>query len=309
MKVRVALLLLLAGCFPVRAQQDTVTLDDLLQNGQQWLQENLDENWLRSLPPVDQDKVQQFLRALQQRFQGEYVIDLASLKQTADVVLPLLERSEETQSYASWLRAQWDYLDVADEFRLIIPPPKAEPGQPARPAPNPTPQLERQVWRKHLATRPLPKAAEAYVPRLKPVFAAQGIPIELVWLAEVESSFDPKAHSPVGAAGLFQLMPATARQNGLTLRPEDERLQPEKSARAAAVYLKHLHTRFGDWPLALAAYNAGEGRVQGLLEKDKARTFDRIARQLPAETQMYVPRVEATLLRREGITLAELETQ
>ncbi len=126
-------------------------------------------------------------------------------------------------------------------------------------------------------------------------------------MAEVESSFNPKARSPVGAAGLFQLMPATAKQNGLSLFPRDERLQPEKNARAAAQYLKYLHGRFGDWRLALAAYNAGEGRVQRLLQKHKARTFDRIATRLPAETQMYVPKIEATLLRREGLSLAALK--
>ena len=62
-------------------------------------------------------------------------------------------------------------------------------------------------------------------------------------------------------------------------------------------------------PLALAAYNAGEGRVQGLLKKHQATTFDQIAARLPAETQMYVPKVEAALLRREGRKLNELRTQ
>jgi membrane-bound lytic murein transglycosylase D len=67
-----------------------------------------------------------------------------------------------------------------------------------------------------------------------------------------------------------------------------------------------LYRQFGDWRLALAAYNAGEGRVQRLLDRHKTRSFDRIARHLPAETQMFVPKVEATLLRREGVELAKL---
>jgi len=133
------------------------------------------------------------------------------------------------------------------------------------------------------------------------------VPPELVWIAEVESSFDPRARSPAGAAGLFQLMPATAQRFGLRSSwPWDQRLKPEPSARAAAQYLSFLHGKFKDWRLALAAYNAGEGTVQDLLTRRKAHSYDAIARELPAETQMYVPKVEAILLRREGVRLAEL---
>ena len=117
-----------------------------------------------------------------------------------------------------------------------------------------------------------------------------------------------RARSPAGAAGLFQLMPATAQRYGLrTTWPLDQRVRPEPCARAAAQYLKYLHNRFKDWRLALAAYNAGEGTVQDLLARHKARTYDAIATYLPAETQMYVPKVEATLLRREGVRLSELK--
>jgi membrane-bound lytic murein transglycosylase D len=91
------------------------------------------------------------------------------------------------------------------------------------------------------------------------------------------------------------------------LWPRDQRLQPEYNARASARYLKFLHGHFQDWRLALAGYNAGEGRVQKLLDRYRTRNYDDIARHLPAETQMYVPRVEATLLRRERIKLAELQ--
>ena len=108
-------------------------------------------------------------------------------------------------------------------------------------------------------------------------------------MAEVESSFDPRARSPAGAAGLFQLMPATAKRYGLRTWPLDQRLRPEDSAQAAAKYLEYLHAHFKDWRLALAAYNAGEGTVKSSSERHKARTFDAIATHLPAETQMYVP--------------------
>jgi membrane-bound lytic murein transglycosylase D len=168
--------------------------------------------------------------------------------------------------------------------------------------------MEREIWIKELSARPRPEAANPYVSRLKPIFTGQGVPPELVWIAEVESSFDPRARSPAGAAGLFQLMPATAKRYGLRTWPLDYRLRPDDSARAAAKYLDYLHTHFKDWRLALAAYNAGEGTVEKLLQRHKARTFDEIATHLPAETQMFVPRVEATLARREGLKLSQLRT-
>lgn len=306
MKRQIIFAFLLASTAGAQVKQEAVTLDDLLEGGKQFLRENLDENWLRALQEFDEQKTQELLRSLQQQFQGEYVIDLASLKHTVAVALPLLESHEETHSYAGWLRTRMEYLEVADELRLLIPPPNVEPGQPPKPAPNPAPEMQRQIWLKHYDKRPAPKGAENLASRLKPIFISERVPAELVWVAEVESSFDPKARSPVGAAGLFQLMPATAKERGLSLRPTDERLDSEKNARAAAKLLKHLHSQFGDWRLALAAYNLGEGRVQSVLQKTKARSFDGIATRLPAETQMYVPRIEAALRRREGITLAQL---
>jgi len=290
------------------AQDDTMSLDELVQSADQWAKENLNDDALRVLQDVDRDKVKQFLRDIQKQLHGEYVIDLAPLKETPKAILPLLEGYEETEPYAAWLKAQLDYLDVADQFRLTIPPPKVEPGQPPRPVPNPAPNMEREIWVKKLAPRPRPEAANPYVSRLKPIFTGQGVPPELVWIAEVESSFDPRARSPAGAAGLFQLMPATAKRYGLRTWPLDHRLRPDDSARAAAKYLDYLHTHFKDWRLALAAYNAGEGTVEKLLQKHKARTFDEIATHLPAETQMFVPRVEATLARREGLKLSQLRT-
>jgi len=298
--------LLLAGSSPARAQDDTITLPDLVQGAQQWAQENLDTNFLNALPAADEQTVQQLFRDAQQRFQGDYVVDVASLRQTALIVLPLLESHDATQPYAAWLRARMDYLDVADEIRLSIPPPAVVTNQPPQPVLNPPPQKERELWVTKVAGEDWPPRAKEYLPELKPVFTAQKIPPELVWLAEVESSFDRRALSPAGAAGLFQLMPDTARRFGLSLWPRDQRYQPEPSAAAAAQYLKYLHDRFKDWRLALAAYNAGEGTVQKLLDRYQTNNYDVISQHLPAETQMYVPRVEATVLRREGATLEQL---
>jgi len=297
---------LLACSLRVPGQDQSVTLDDLMESADQWAKENLNDDALRALQDVDREKVKQVFNDIQKQLHGEYVIDLASLKDAARDILPLLESYEDTQPYAAWLKRRLDYLDVADQFRRTLPPPKAVPGQPRAPAPNPAPKMEREIWVKKLADRPWPNAAKPYVSRLKPIFTAQKVPPELVWIAEVESSFDPRARSPAGAAGLFQLMPATAKRYGLRTWPWDQRLRPEESAQAAAKYLGYLHGHFKDWRLALAAYNAGEGTVQKLLDRQKARTFDAIATHLPAETQMYVPRVEATLARREGAKLSQL---
>lgn len=307
-RLKLCFLCLLLLNFPLllSAQTNSLTFDDLLQSAEQWAKENLDDDALRMLQNADRQKIEKLFADIQKELQGEYVIDLASLRSTAKTVLPLLERSEETLPYALWLKTRLDYLDVADELRIKIPPPKSKPGTPVKAVPNPPPQVERQIWIEKFSERPWPPTAKAYVSRLKPIFIAQKVPAELVWLAEVESSFDPRARSPAGAAGLFQLMPDTAKRFGLRTFPFDQRLSPDESALAAAKYLQYLHRHFNDWRLALAAYNAGEGTVQNLLSRHKAHAFDEIATRLPAETQMYVPKVEATILRREGLRLNQL---
>ena len=302
----VFVIILLAGTLLAVGQETTFLLDDVLDTAQNWAKENLDETTLRNLQGTDQQKTKAFLETIQKQFQGEYVIDLAQLRDSAKVILPLMENHEETLPYALWLKARMDYLDIADELRLLVPPPQVKPGAPAPPPFNPAPEKDREIWIKKLSTRPVPPEAKPYVASLKPIFIKQRIPAELIWIAEVESSFDPRARSPAGAAGLFQLMPATAKQYGLRTWPVDQRLKPEDSAEAAAKYLYYLKNRFQDWRLVLAAYNAGEGTVQKLLDRSKTKTYDTISTRLPAETQLYVPKVEATLLRREGLKLGNL---
>ena len=141
---------------------------------------------------------------------------------------------------------------------------------------------------------------------LKIVFRDEGLPPALVWIAEVESTMNPDAESPVGAVGLFQLMPATAQRFGLRTGFFDERKTPEKNARAAAKYLNILHRRFKSWPLAMAAYNSGEGRVGLLLKQRKASSFDAIADDLSVETRMYVPKVIALVKMRENVDVLSL---
>jgi membrane-bound lytic murein transglycosylase D len=329
MKIQ-GLLVVLCFCAPmVPAQEETLDLNDLIATGQQWAQDNLDDRVLGALGEVDEAKVRQFLEVFQKELAGDNVFDLADLRTQASEILPLLEAHPATQPYAEWLKSRMDYFAVAETLKqrsasvtptaptrptpptpTLPTPPTAtksvKPNKPYLPVPNPSAEAERQVWRKQLAKRAAPTEAQPMVPRLKSVFNAEKTPAQLIWLAEVESGFNPSARSPSGATGLFQMMPGTAKNLGLSLRPQDERMNPEKSAHATARYLNYLHGKFKDWPLALAAYNAGEGNVQKLLNKHKAKTFDAIATHLPAETQMYVPKIDATLQRREGVSLAQL---
>jgi membrane-bound lytic murein transglycosylase D len=294
------------GCFQVFSEEPTLDVDALLGAGRAWAAKNLDNRVVETLDQLDEKEVGQVFQDVQRRLQGEYVLDLAALNKTARRTLPLLENSASTRPYAAWLRARLDYFDIAEKLRQSVPqgPQNSRTALPAQT--SPTPDAQRNAWNQVLSRKPVPTASELYVERLKPIFAAQRIPTELVWLAEVESAFDPSARSPVGATGLYQLMPNTARSLGLALTPQDERLQPEKSAQAAAIYLRYLHGRFGDWSLALAAYNAGESRLQSIMERYGTRRYDRLARRLPAETQMYVPKVDATLRRREGLGISGL---
>lgn len=193
----------------------------------------------------------------------------------------------------------------------LIPHPAEPPAVVAKPSPAIEQARNRyvenkQVWLRKLAGRPAPARAAALLPDVKRIFRAEGVPSELVWQAEAESTFNPAARSPVGAAGLYQFMPATARQFGLSLSPEDERLDALKNTRAAAQYLKLLRNRFGNWPLAFAAYNCGEGRVSKTLRSTGGKTFDDIHNQLPAETRMYVPKIAALVQLRENADLDKL---
>ncbi|MBI1315393.1 transglycosylase SLT domain-containing protein [bacterium] len=130
-----------------------------------------------------------------------------------------------------------------------------------------------------------------YFPLFEEALERHNMPQELKYLAIVESALRPDATSRVGAKGLWQFMPATGKQYGLEIDSYvDERCDPKKSTDAACRYLKDLYGIFGDWNLALAAYNSGPGNVRKAIRKSGgAMDFWAISPYLPAETRGYVP--------------------
>ena len=144
------------------------------------------------------------------------------------------------------------------------------------------------------------KRSGLYRPIILRELKKAGLPEELSWLPLVESGFKTYALSKARALGLWQFIPSTGYKYGLN-RDEwvDERLDVEKSTRAAIDYLRDLHGMFGDWLTVLAAYNCGEGRVLRVISRQHINYLDRfwdLYHQLPHETARYVPRFMATLL-------------
>ena len=243
----------------------------------------------------------QFAGRLQQALESQDLDKLGTFEPEARAALTALKDLPDYTDYAEWLEARLDYIEAARQTcglptaRVPTRPPATQPGKAIPPN---LPYYD--LWLRRIQSRPVPSAAAKYLPVLRAAFQAEGVPAELVWLAEAESTFSPGARSPSGAKGLFQLMPETAKGLGLSTWLPDERTDPARSARAAAHYLHGLHERFGDWPLAIAAYNAGEGRIRRLLDAQRAKTFAEIAPHLPAETRMYVPKVFALMWVRAG---------
>lgn len=138
-----------------------------------------------------------------------------------------------------------------------------------------------------------------YLPLMQQIFKECGLPRDLVYLCLVESGFSPWAVSPAAAVGPWQFIQGTAARYGLKVNQwVDERRDPEKSTRAAARYLQDLYRQFGSWYLAAAGYNAGEKRVEGVVNRHDTRDFWTMSAKglLPRETCNYVPQLIAAAL-------------
>ena len=133
-----------------------------------------------------------------------------------------------------------------------------------------------------------------YVPLMASILREEGLPEDLVYLALIESGFSPYAHSRMKAVGPWQFMRPTALSYGLKIDSwVDERRDPVLSTRAAAAYLRDLHQKFGEWFLAAAAYNAGQGRVGRALQRSRTNDFWGLSQErkyLALETRNYVPK-------------------
>jgi len=280
------------------APAKSTAADKLYDVGREIFDELTQSGGDESLEFPSRDEWNEFVTHLQSALNNNRLEELAAYEPQARTALAAFQVLPGYEDYVDWLKERLDYIEAAQQAAK----------NPSLPAPSAAtlgiPHYA--LWLNRVQARPVPRAAAELLPLLKEVFAGSGLPPELAWLAEVESTFNAQARSPVGPCGLFQLMPTTARELGLNAQAPDERTDPEKNTRAAAKYLRQLYARFNDWPLAFAAYNAGPGRVRRTLEQKEAKTYGEIASLLPAETRMYVPKVLATIAVRGALSPTEL---
>ncbi|MCH6199337.1 LysM peptidoglycan-binding domain-containing protein [Aquiflexum sp. LQ15W] len=153
------------------------------------------------------------------------------------------------------------------------------------------------VVRNREYTKMVIQRKDTYFPLFEQAMVDHDMPEDIKYLSIIESGLNPKAKSRVGALGLWQFMPATGKMYGLDYNKDvDLRMDPELSSDAAAKYLKSLYRMFGDWELALAAYNCGPGNVRKAIRRSGGKkTFWGVYDYLPKETRSYVPQFQAMM--------------
>jgi membrane-bound lytic murein transglycosylase D len=177
-----------------------------------------------------------------------------------------------------------------------------------------------QKWEQYYASKPdyvqrMTERGGRYLFHITEEVQKRGLPLELALLPFTESAFNPQAMSTARASGMWQFMPATGKDFALRQNLfKDDRRNVLASTRAALDYLQRLHNQFGDWQLALAAYNWGQGNVQRAVQRNQARGLSTAyeALDMPAETRNYVPKLQAVKnivmdAGRLGLSLPKLE--
>jgi len=285
-----------------KQQPQPVDPDELYELGQQMFDQFAPPEVKEQYAFPTREEWDQFAVRLQRALDGDSLEGLAALGPEAHAALEASRSLPGYGDYADWLQLRIDEIEAA---RLAVAHPG--PSAPTPPVIGPSPPAIPYygLWLSRERNRPVPARAAALMPVLRAAFAAEGVPPDLAWIAEAESTLNPDARNPSGATGLFQLTSDTAHALGLSTFLPDDRTNPEKSAHAAARLLAQLHARFGSWPLALAGYNAGEGRLGRLLASRGAHDYAGVASALPAETRMYVPKVCALVEVRTGKSLEE----
>src|SRR6185436_14811443 len=145
----------------------------------EWMDDNLDPRVLAAIGDIDKQRIETLYKDLLRRLHGTNVYELADLTDVARQGLKILKQFDEAKPYAAWLETHLDYFTAADQLQRAAP---------STPRTNPSLESQNKVWTSQLQKRNQPARADVWVKELKPVFAAAGIPPQLVWLGEVESS-------------------------------------------------------------------------------------------------------------------------
>lgn len=242
--------------------------------------------------------------ALRQEFLFGLVLSgalLLSAGQSFAKAAPQADRSDKSDPFASSMASLSQAAeDALREAQNALPASTHQPAAPRFTTGLPkfvdteTFSTERYGFRTHGTLRRSLTRRESFGPFLASILREEGVPEQFAAVVEVESGGRWDALSPKGARGLWQLMPATAERYGLRVGwDEDERLNVLLASRAAARYLRDLHHQFGDWQLALAAYNSGERMIESAIVRAGSPDFALLAarRLIPEETRNYVPAV------------------